>query len=81
MGRPPAFAMQGASAPRGADSPRVESTSESAARGKRRILIVDDDPNSTHVVKILLERLGPYLVLEENDPTKADQTAQTLSWT
>ena len=43
-----------------------------------RILIVDDDPNSTHVVKILLERSGPYLVLEENDPTKADQTAQTF---
>ena len=45
------------------------------ATGKRRILIVDDDANSTHLVKILLERSGPYLVLEENDPTKADQTA------
>lgn len=42
---------------------------------KRRILIVDDDANSTHLVKILLERSGPYVVLEENDPTKADQTA------
>ena len=44
-------------------------------KGKRRILIVDDDANSTHLVKILLERSGPYLVLEENDPTKADEVA------
>jgi len=59
----------------GTDSPSVEPVSDSAAKGKRRILIVDDDANSTHLVKILLERSGPYLVLEENDPTKADQTA------
>ena len=57
----------------GADSPPLESVSGSAAKGKRRILIIDDDANSTHLVKILLERSGPYLVLEENDPTKADQ--------
>jgi CheY-like chemotaxis protein len=50
----------------------------SAAKGKRRILIVDDDANSTHLVKILLERSGPYLVLEENDATKADQTAHNF---
>ena len=59
----------------GADSPPVEPVSEPSAKGKRRILIVDDDANSTHLVKILLERSGPYVVLEENDPTKADQTA------
>jgi CheY-like chemotaxis protein len=59
----------------GADSPPLEPVSGSAAKGKRRILIVDDDSNSTHLVKILLERSGPYLVLEENDATKADQTA------
>jgi CheY-like chemotaxis protein len=58
-----------------ADSPPVEPFSGSAVKAKRRILIVDDDSNSTHLVKILLERSGPYLVLEENDPTKADQTA------
>ena len=46
--------------------------------GKRRILIVDDDPNSTHVVKILLERSGPYLVLEENDPIDVRQTARSF---
>jgi two-component system, OmpR family, response regulator len=61
-----------------ADSPSLESTSDSVAKGKRRILIVDDDSNSTHLVKILLERSGPYLVLEENDPTKADQTAHSF---
>jgi CheY-like chemotaxis protein len=62
----------------GADSPPQDSLSDSVAKGKRRILIVDDDANSTHLVKILLERSGPYLVLEENDPTKADQTAHNF---
>ena len=61
-----------------ADSPQLNHVSESAAKEKRRILIVDDDANSTHLVKILLERSGPYLVLEENDPTKADQTAHNF---
>jgi CheY-like chemotaxis protein len=62
----------------GADSPPPELVSDSAAKGRRRILIVDDDANSTHLVKILLERSGPYLVLEENDATKADQTAHSF---
>ena len=62
----------------GADSPPLEPVAGSAAKGKRRILIVDDDSNSTHLVKILLERSGPYLVLEENDATKADQTAHNF---
>jgi CheY-like chemotaxis protein len=42
---------------------------------KRRILIVDDDRDSTHVIKILLEKIGGYLVLEENDAGKAHQSA------
>ena len=62
----------------GADSHPLEPVSGSATKEKRRILIVDDDSNSTHVVKVLLERSGPYLVLEENDPTKADQTAHNF---
>ena len=62
----------------GADSAPSEPGPASAAKEKRRILIVDDDANSTHLVKILLERSGPYLVLEENDPTKADQTAHNF---
>jgi len=62
----------------GAELPPLESVSGSAAKGKRRILIVDDDANSTHLVKILLERSGPYLVLEENDATQAHQTARSF---
>jgi PleD family two-component response regulator len=60
---------------RTADLAALEPVSGAAAKEKRRILIVDDDANSTHLVKILLERSGPYLVLEENDATKADQAA------
>lgn len=45
---------------------------------KRRILIVDNDSNTTHLVKVLLERTGHYLVLEENDATKAYQSAQNF---
>ena len=41
----------------GADSPPLEPVSGSATNEKRRILIVDDDSNSTQVVKILLEHL------------------------
>jgi two-component system OmpR family response regulator len=49
-----------------------------AIKEKRRILIVDDDRDSTHLVKILLEKTGGYLVLEENDAAKAYQTAQNF---
>ena len=45
---------------------------------KRRILIVDNDRDSTHLVKTLLERTGRYLVLEENDATKAHQSARNF---
>jgi len=62
----------------GVNSAPPEPVLGSAAKEKRRILIVDDDANSTHLVKILLERSGPYLVLEENDSTKADQTAHNF---
>src|SRR5437763_16214623 len=60
----------------GTDSPQPHPVSGSVDKGKRRILIVDDDANSTHLVKILLERSGPYLVREENDASKADQAAR-----
>jgi CheY-like chemotaxis protein len=43
---------------------------------KRRILIVDNDRNATHLVRILLEKTGQYLVLEENDSTKAYRSAK-----
>ena len=42
---------------------------------RRRLLIVDNDRDTTHLVKVLLERTGQYLVLEENDATKAHQSA------
>src|SRR5207244_9059125 len=57
---------------------RPGSIARSGLGQKRRILIVDNDGDSTHLVKILLERTGRYLVLEENDATKAHQTAQNL---
>jgi two-component system sensor histidine kinase/response regulator len=45
---------------------------------RRRILIVDNDPNTSHLVKVLLERTGRYLVLEENDAAKAHQSARNF---
>ena len=50
----------------------------SGEKEKRRILIVDNDPNTTHLVKVLLEKTGHYLVLEENDATRAHQSAQNF---
>jgi CheY-like chemotaxis protein len=47
-----------------------------ALEEKRRILIVDDDRDSSHLIKILLEKVGHYLVLEENDAAKAHQSAR-----
>jgi putative two-component system response regulator len=44
----------------------------------RRILIVDNDKNSTHLVKILLEKTGRYLVFEVNEPAKAYQSARNF---
>jgi len=45
---------------------------------KRRILIVDNDRDTTHLVKILLEKTGRYLVFEENYSTKAHRTARNF---
>jgi CheY-like chemotaxis protein len=45
---------------------------------KRRIMIVDDDRDSTHLIKILLEKISHYLVLEENDAAKAYQNARNF---
>src|SRR5438067_11729134 len=51
---------------------------DSIGDSARRILIVDNDKNTTHLVKILLEKTGRYLVFEENDSTKALQTARNV---
>ena len=50
----------------------------SGRKEKRRILIVDNDHNTTHLVKVLLERTGRYLVVEENDGAKAHQSARNF---
>ncbi|HEY2627250.1 MAG TPA: response regulator [Candidatus Udaeobacter sp.] len=60
------------------DQSEIDVIAKSAAKEKRRILIVDDDRESTRLVKILLERTGSYLVLEENHAAKAHQTAQNF---
>src|SRR5882724_3741826 len=45
---------------------------------RRRILIIDNDPRTTHLVKVLLERTGHYLVFEENDAALAHQSARNF---
>src|SRR5437762_8675442 len=60
------------------DQSEVDAITRSLIKEKRRILIVDDDPESTHLVKILLEKAGHYLVLEENDASKAHQSARNF---
>jgi CheY-like chemotaxis protein len=60
------------------DQSEIDAIARSAVKEKRRILIVDDDPESTRLVKILLEKTGRYLVLEENRAAKAYQSAQNF---
>jgi len=45
---------------------------------KPRILIIDNDGDFTRSAKLGLERTGQYFVCEENDATKAHQTAQRI---
>jgi CheY-like chemotaxis protein len=60
------------------DQCEIDAVARSLAKEKRRILIVDDDADSTHLVKILLEKTGGYVVLEENDSAVAHQSARTF---
>ena len=66
--------------PRGtnADFSWSHSIGGSERKERRRILIVDNDLNTTHLVKVLLERTGHYLVLEENDASKAHHKARNF---
>ena len=50
----------------------------SAVEEKRRILIVDDDRDASRLIKILLEKNGRYVVLEENDAARAHQSARNF---
>ncbi len=56
----------------------LEPVSDPIPKTKRRILVVDDDQNNSHAVKILLERSGPYFVREENHDAEAHQTARSF---
>jgi len=60
------------------DQSEIDAIARSPSKEKRRILIVDDDPDSTHLVKILLEKTGNYVVLEENDADQAHQSARNF---
>ena len=60
------------------DQCEIDAIARSLTKEKRRILIVDDDANSTHLVKILLEKTGGYVVLEENDSAVAHQSARSF---
>ena len=51
----------------------VESIKEKAS-----ILIIDNNRDFAHSAKLALERTGRYFVYEENDASKAHQTAQGL---
>jgi CheY-like chemotaxis protein len=57
---------------------RKSSVASSAASETRRVLIVDDDCDCSHLVKVLLEKTGRYVVFEENNATKAYQSARSL---
>jgi CheY-like chemotaxis protein len=50
----------------------------SALEEKRRILIIDDNRDATDLIKILLEKIGHYVVLEENDAARALQSARNF---
>lgn len=43
---------------------------------QKRILIVDDESGFTRLLKLTLEKTGDYIVWEENDGTKAHETAR-----
>src|SRR6266513_5033547 len=60
------------------DQSEIDVIARSAVKEKRRILIVDDNREITRLVKILLEKTGRYLVLEENDAANAHQSAQNF---
>jgi CheY-like chemotaxis protein len=60
------------------DQSEIDAITTSLHKEKRRVLIVDDDPDSTHLVKVLLEKTGNYTVLEENDADQAHQSTRNF---
>jgi CheY-like chemotaxis protein len=53
---------------------------QAVARGNEKacLLIIDNSRDFTHAAKVALEKTGRYLVSEENDASRAHQTAQDL---
>jgi len=60
------------------DQSEINAIARSFMKEKWRILIVDDDRESTHLVKVLLEKAGHYFVLEENHAAAAHQSARNF---
>lgn len=60
------------------DQSEIDAIARSLIKEKRRILIVDDDRESTHLVKILLAKAAGYVVFEENDGANAHQSARNF---
>ena len=60
------------------DQSEIDAIARSLMKEKRRILIVDDDCECTHLVKILLEKTGGYVVMEENDAGNAHRSARNF---
>ena len=60
------------------DQCEIDTIARSLIKEKQRILIVDDDRECTHLVKILLEKAGSYVVREENDAASAHQSARNF---
>jgi len=62
-------------------TPMREKTSErneARLRAKKRILLIDDDPDLTGLLKIYLENTGTYEVKEENNSEHAVATARAF---
>ncbi len=43
---------------------------------KKRIFVIDDEPDFTSLIRASLEMMGYYEVGEENDPTAAVESAR-----
>lgn len=58
--------------------PNSFSKASEPVKEKASILIVDNNRDFTHATKVALERTGRYVVGEENESSKAHQTALSL---
>jgi len=45
---------------------------------KKRILVIDDEPDYAFVLRLALEGTGRYVVREENDPARAEDAARAF---